>query len=159
MSWGETLFLKKIITSQRKYAASDSVLTVLTSSRVSIENEGTENLSSYFVPKTDGSVRIEVDLQPFSPTGLKKDRGGYFRILKDGAVIADSGFVYQFYDDINQQTVYRNNGIRYFDIPIVKNSKYTFQLYSPQNYGGISASNIKICGQVVDLSMLDYVTQ
>ena len=159
MSWGETLFLKKIITSQRKYAASDSVLTVLTSSVISIKNKGTKDISCYFIPKIDGSVRIEVNLRSFSPTGVLEDRGGYFRILKDGIVIADSGFVYQFYDDINKQTVYRNNGVRYFDIPIIKKATYTFQLYSPQDNGGISASNIKVCGQVVDLSMLNYFTE
>lgn len=157
MSWGQTLFLAKILKSQRKYSASDSVLVVLTSSTEELKGNGTKTLSCNFTPKVDGSVRIEVDLQPFSSAGQSPTRyGGYFRILKDGVTIADSGYVYEYYGV--GEYVYVNNGIRHIDIPITKNSNYTFQLYSNQQYGGITASNIKICGQVVDLSMLDYNT-
>ena len=162
MSWGETLFLSKILKSQRKYGASDSVLAVLTSSTEELEGNGTKNLSCNFTPKVDGSVRIEVDVQPISTAGQTRiPYGGYFRILKDGVVIADSGYVRKYYDENEAVYVYVNNGIRHIDIPIVKNSKYTFQLYSDERngYGGITASNIKVCGQVVDLSMLNYFTE
>ena len=160
MSWGQTLFLAKILKSQRKYSASDSVLAVLTSSTVELRGDGTKNISANFIPKVDGSVRIEVELQPYSGAGQEPIKiGGYFRILKNGNVIADSGFVNVYYDEDNYKFIYQNNGVRRIDIPIEKKSIYTFQLYSAQSLGGITASNIKICGQVVDLSMLDYITQ
>lgn len=155
MSWGQTLFLAKILKSQRKYSASDSVLAVLTSSIEELKGNGTKTLSCNFTPKVEGSVRVEVDLQPDSSAGNSSQAlGGYFRIIKDSSIIAQSELVSKRYTD--KGFVYENNGIQHFDIPIAKNSKYTFQLYVNQDKGGITASNIKICGQVVYLSMLDY---
>lgn len=55
MSWGETLFLKKIIQGQKKLGASDAVYSVISSS-----SKSGDVSFGHFVPNVDGNIRLIV---------------------------------------------------------------------------------------------------
>ena len=161
MSWGETLFLSKIIKSQRTYAASDAVLAVLSSKLKSFFEEDKiviiPNLQ--FIPKKNGSVRIIADIIPDGTGGrFEHWHGGYFHILEDGVAIANSDYIAQKYDYTQGGFVYRNKGINTLDIPVKKKSVYTFGVSVYDEYGKLNIVSLKIGAQIVDTSMIEYTT-
>ena len=161
MSWSQTLFLSKIIKSQRTYAASDAVLAVLSSKLKSFyeENKIVIIPNLQFIPKIDGSVRIIADIIP-DGTGGKADfwHGGQLYVFEDGVAIANSDYIARKYDYEQGAFVYSNKGINTLDIPVKKNSVYTFGVGVYETYGKLNIVSLKIGAQIVDASMIEYTT-
>ena len=81
MSWGETLFLSKIIKGQKTFVASDNTLVSLSSENNKAWGRG--EIVAKFVPKTNGSVRLISDMCTTNDI-----YSGEIEIIKDGVKIA-----------------------------------------------------------------------
>jgi hypothetical protein len=144
--------LDEIIKSQRTYGASDTVLAVLgseiglglTTSLVKVPN-------IKFVSTATGSIRIKTALDFMMNKSGNGEADVY--IYKNGTLfktisynIPSIGAAQQLFAQIMS-----------LDIPIEKGSEYTFYVKIPQR-ATVTLQSIQLCGQIVDLSMLEYTT-
>ena len=147
MSWGETLYLRNIIKSQRKYAPSDSVLAVLGSGmgkRVS-GTDWQELDTISFTPKVDGSVKIKFTC--ISSTAAY----GWARIEIYGG--GKTHLIDTDYQNMESATFYPQ-----INIPVKKGITYKIRVSDWGSYSTYTIDTIELCAQVVDTSMIEYTT-
>ena len=121
--------LDKLIKGQRTLAASDSTIAIIESSNSGISYDIVFKKS--FIPKTDGVVRVIVDI-------AANTSSSYFTIYENGIAITQE----RFYTGDNRELVH-------IDIPVVKNFVYTFR---PMNS---VVWSVAIGAQIVDGSLFE----
>lgn len=133
MSWGETLFLKKIIQGQRQLAANDTVISVLFNTSAPVSGQ---EFNKSFIPKTEGTIRIKAN--------------GYSVSQSNAAYV----FIYENGTEIAKLVLYSSEEKRnvYIDIPIKKNSVYTFGQNSSARVYSLSVG-----AQIVDGSLFNVI--
>ena len=141
MSWAEVkkinsdmnVPLDELIKSQRSLGASDAVMAVLVTSQVSQgSGSGSPSLGT-FVPKVDGSVRIEINGRRWS-----SDAGGSVHVFEDG---------------IDKKTIRIDTSsyaVSTADISVTAGKTYELKLY----VGYVNSA--KICASIIDTSLIDY---
>ena len=136
MSWGEVLFLKKVIDGKRSFAGSDTPIVVYLSSPSfgSLYNKIT---FGSFIPKSDGVIRLKA-------YGYRITTAPYWQQVRlydgDTVVGAVSGF----------GTNVDGADWKYVDISIEKGKEYTIKA------DGVYLKHIQICASIVDGSMFQY---
>ena len=144
MSWAEVIKinsdmstpLDKLIKSQRSLGASDAVMAVLVSSQVSQgSGSGVQSLGT-FTPKSDGSVRIEINGRRWNT-----DLGGSVHVFEDG---------------VDKTTISINTSsyvVSTADISVTAGKTYELRLYA----GYVISA--KVCASIIDASLLDYTVR
>ena len=142
--------LDKMIKSQRTYTASDSVLVPLISGASMAMPSTIKKIPGVtFTSKVNGSIRISGQLTYYRSSSTQ-DMVAVIRIYDDNVGS---------HKDINValtgQTDQRVSEAFEMDIPITKDTTYSFGYYVV-NAGAAWLNTLKLCGQITDLSMLDY---
>ena len=142
MSWGETLFLKKIIEGKRTLAASDNVLKVLFSGDKFVED--TDTFVGTFIPKKDGSVRVLVAVSynnDYTASSFVT-----INIKEKGVVVASKGVA-----------ISTDSNYQYFSIDVAITTNSSYDVYIKRTNGGVSLKEAKICASIVDTSLVEVV--
>jgi hypothetical protein len=134
MSWGETLFLKKIIDGKKLFRASDSILIDCGSLEIRRENYYT---ILTFIPKVDGQVRLNFSLKSSSSKGT-----GYLTVYEDGKEI----------EEISQVATVEK---REYSIPISVSRRKTYVFEAYHSYSSMDVE-LSLHGDIVDGSTFDY---
>lgn len=151
MSWGETIFLSKIIKSQRCYGVSDeNIITLLTN-----PIKYTDNYSGYidlnFTPKVDGTLRIKIPIRIYAAANSYSSTLK-IKIEENGKNIKEKSETIKGSSDSNNVL----EEIWDLDVPINKNSTYTVYVSFSTYRGNATIESVSLCGSIVDLSMLKY---
>ena len=145
--------LDEIIKSQRTYGASDTPLAVLGADMGFQLSTSTVQVPKIkFVPKITGSIRIKTTMK----FAIQPGRRGiaYIYVYKNGNAFATISYdVAGSSDGMVNITESRDS-----DIPIEKGSEYTFYVKNQTTYATTTLQSIQLCAEVVDLSMLEYIT-
>jgi hypothetical protein len=143
--------LDEIIKGQRTYGPSDDVLVLLgPSTPVFVEYDEPEKVipNIQFKALVNGTVRVKcfAEIQGAGLNGRAVT--AYFRVRKDGNTYLSSSATNPNYDQLSEEII--------IDCPIEKGSVYTFSASTSNGNAGFG--HITICGQIVDLSMIEYTT-
>ena len=125
MSWGETLFLKKVIDGRKRFVASDAT--------IGIAYDGTNYYT--FTPKIDGIIRISAAISKKLP-----DTYGGAIVLRnstDGTIQKSVEFTVSTYEP----------KIHYADFQIKKGNRYLVEIW---NSHSLSLIRAEYKGQIVD---------
>lgn len=150
MSWAETLFLRNVIKSHRTYAASDSVLAVLgTNIDKEIVGGDPRKIDGItLTPTVSGSLRVSATLTTTSMSSIASETTLY--VYEDDVLIAQDTIL------LGSSSL---KGTGFVDFEIKKDKTYTFYTKRTRADGPYQTlKDIKLCGHVVDLSMLKYTT-
>ena len=140
--------LDKIIKSQRSYAASDSILAILgTNMEINGNGRGKpvliENISVN--SSVEGSLRVKGIFKGWTTY----DTMACLMVYEDGKEIASSSKENPLTGEDYEIEV---------DFSIKKGKTYTFYIAMVNGSTNPRIDDLKLCGQVVDLSMLEYTT-
>ena len=138
--------LDKLIKDQRTYVAGDELLVILLNSSISgVSSTETIIPNVNFTSMVDGSISV------FAHLYISDHNQGtlYISIYEDDVKI--SSFSASGKGISTSENVTISN-----DIIIKKGSKYTFYLQSTNRNGYPILYSLRLCGHVVDLSMLKY---
>ena len=130
MSWGETLFLKKIIDGKKRFVSNDDVLLVAS------------NKDFIFKTEADGSLRLKVKANSTSSTSAT------FKV----EISSNKGYSQNF-----EQIASFEGGIYNFDIPVVKNATYTVTISKIGIGGVLHIDYVHICGLMTDYNYIKEV--
>lgn len=130
MSWGETLFLKKVIDGAKRFVGSDVVIVA----------DFKNSRQSTFKPKISGAIQIKIDVNIQNTSGidiltvrLYNSSGEY--VEKKQSVSADRGKTY------------------YIPFDIVAKEEYSVNVSKSGSYHTLGA--ISLCGSVVDYNYFE----
>lgn len=154
MSWGETIFLSKIIKSQRCYGVSDENIITLLTNPINYGDDYDGYFDLNFTPKVDGTLRVKIPIRIYAAANSHSSTLT-IKIAKNGEII--ESFPYK------KATIKGGSStsntleeIWDLDIPINKNSTYTVYVRFSTSKGNATIKSISLCGSIVDLSMLKY---
>lgn len=125
MSWGETLFLKKVIDGRKRFAASDAT--------IGIAYDGTNYYT--FTPKIDGIIKISATISKRLPNTY--NGAIVLRNSTDGTIQKSAEFVVSTYEP----------EIHYADFQIKKGKRYLVEI---ENSHALSLIRAEYKGQIVD---------
>ena len=133
MSWGETLFLKKVIDGKKAFKVSDNVL-------IDIGSKGYNNVYNKtiltFSPKISGQIRLNYTIKNSSSNGTSK-----FYVYENGTQISLTE------KSNNEETSYTK------PITITKGKTYTFVI--SYDYATLTFK-LQLGADIVDGSTFDY---
>lgn len=138
------------IKSQRTYAPSDSSLAILTINEIAAETDEKIISGASFTSFVNGSLRVKAIFELRS-TSMSSSTRCNFKIYKNG----------QLYKGATVSHIKSDNSSEYatkellIDLPIEIDSKYEFSIHKT-NGSSAGLNELSLCGQVVDLSMLNY---
>lgn len=128
MSWGETLFLKKVIDGRKRFVASDAT--------IAIAYDGEYH---NFTPKIDGVIRVSA-----TTYNTNKDYSGEFililRNITDGTEQRSTEF----------GNAKRETKTHYFDFSIKKGKTYQVKIDDATMYDNFDLIRAEYKGQIVD---------
>lgn len=137
MSWGETLFLKKIIEGKKSLVASDNPFYTLLASSVSTKEKTYQSVAS-FIAKVSGSVRIVVNA----------------RAATSGSTIGVDIGVYEEETLLVDDSVFGNDATNVtMDIKIDKGKLYSIKFKSRGSYT-VYVNSVHINANIVDGSLI-----
>ena len=134
MSWGETLFLRKIIQGEKIFVASDSPVASASS-------------GNWFKSKLNGTVRLMFDIQG----GSSNVGGAYVDIIDEKKEIITTSSILT---ASNQTNTWREQIT--LDFPVYKNKKYSVNVRQLPGYlGHVHVINAFFCTQIIDANYFD----
>ena len=145
--------LDKIIKSQRTYGPSDDVLVTLASgARIALSTTETKIPNIKFTPLVSGTLKVTADFTITATSG--KTNTAFLEIYKNGEKYLSGSAGLSVSGTGSTTTSTKTISI---NCPIEKDATYEFYFYKS---GGSAAifNNLELCGRIVDLSMLEYMT-
>ena len=139
MSWGETLFLKKVIDGKRTLRASDNCLVNYIDVKGSSLRENVE--IGTFTPKTSGQVKL---------SGIIACRNSVYPL-----------YINVYLEDLQVASLIPRTtdslALTGVTFAVEKNKTYTIKTVALYEAGGVVlCDNLSICADIVDGSLFDY---
>ena len=144
MSWGETIFLKKVIDGKKAFRASDNIMVNYIDEKTPLSEQGIT--LGTFTAKTSGQIKIKALIE--APTSSSQP---YTQII-----VYDGTTILAIFNPPSSS--YGNPTEMNQIINVEKNKTYTIKTYYATIYspGATNCYSLDICADIIDGSLFNY---